>query len=293
VLVLTVVVLTLSIVAVMVIQSIQQSELNDHELQLLTITTELGQEYTLIGEHLKLFSEHTSAAEFTFPDVGEDSAEIVLTKGDQSIDGNKTFVESVTISSSTIPLTLGSGTDQLKVDIGTSAAVRTYTVPDGGATAEFVLSEGAQTINGVKTLPDGIQLEGGTTLDYYEYVTVVANVYGPWAAAQPVMLHFHRVGKHVTLDIPAVSAVATVAAVMDTAATHPIPVRFRPRDYATDDVYVPVMIVDNGAIKQGVFRFVTNTGNFEIHLWDGTQLAVCTGSGATGFHALSISYLTS
>jgi len=41
------------------------------------------------------------------------------------------------------------------------AAARTYTVPDAGAAANFVLSEGAATINGIKTFGSGIVLPVG------------------------------------------------------------------------------------------------------------------------------------
>jgi type II secretory pathway pseudopilin PulG len=291
--VLLVIVMTLSIVAVMVIISMQQSELNSQALSIQSIQNELDQDYTMVGSHLKLFSEHESATEFTFPDVGETEANIVLTKGDQTIDGQKTLVESLVISSGTIPLTLGTGTNQFKLDIGSSAAVRTYSVPDVGVTADFVMSEGNQTVNGVKELPDGVQLQGGSTLDYYEQATVSVNLYGPWASAQAVTIHFHRVGKQVTMYIPTVQSTGSVALHIDTAATHPIPVRFRPRDYLTMDMYVPIMVTDNGSIKQGALRLVSNSGNFEMYRWDGTQLTSFTGAGATGIHSLSVQYLTS
>lgn len=41
------------------------------------------------------------------------------------------------------------------------AAVRTYTIPDAGAAANFVLSEGAATVNGIKTFGSGIVLPAG------------------------------------------------------------------------------------------------------------------------------------
>lgn len=45
------------------------------------------------------------------------------------------------------------------------AAARTYTIPDAGAAASFVMTEGAQTINGVKTLGSTPMLGAGTTID--------------------------------------------------------------------------------------------------------------------------------
>lgn len=45
------------------------------------------------------------------------------------------------------------------------AAARTYTIPDAGASASFVMTEGAQTLNGVKTFGNGIAFGAGATLD--------------------------------------------------------------------------------------------------------------------------------
>lgn len=42
------------------------------------------------------------------------------------------------------------------------AAARIYTVPDAGADANFVMSEGAATINGVKTFGNGVIVDTGT-----------------------------------------------------------------------------------------------------------------------------------
>lgn len=45
------------------------------------------------------------------------------------------------------------------------AAARTYTIPDAGANASFVMTEGAQTLVGVKTLSTGLAFGAGATLD--------------------------------------------------------------------------------------------------------------------------------
>lgn len=46
---------------------------------------------------------------------------------------------------------------------GSLAANRTFTIPDSGANASFVMSEGAQTINGVKTFGSAPVITGGLT----------------------------------------------------------------------------------------------------------------------------------
>jgi hypothetical protein len=45
------------------------------------------------------------------------------------------------------------------------AGARTYTIPDAGASASFVMTEGAQTVNGVKTFGSGIAFGAGATLE--------------------------------------------------------------------------------------------------------------------------------
>lgn len=45
------------------------------------------------------------------------------------------------------------------------AGARTYTIPDAGASASFAMTEGAQTLNGVKTFGGGIAFGAGATLD--------------------------------------------------------------------------------------------------------------------------------
>ncbi len=49
----------------------------------------------------------------------------------------------------------GAGAGKAAFQYANSATGRTVTVPDPGAAADFVMSEGAQTINGAKVLTDG------------------------------------------------------------------------------------------------------------------------------------------
>ncbi len=45
------------------------------------------------------------------------------------------------------------------------AGARTYTIPDAGASASFVMTEGAQTLTGAKTFATGIVFGAGSTID--------------------------------------------------------------------------------------------------------------------------------
>ena len=75
----------------------------------------------------------------------------VYNTGDQSIAGVKTFTNTPVVPS----LTLGTQTSKATLSYTTNTA-RTYTIPDAGADANFVMTQGAQTIAGVKTFSSTI-----------------------------------------------------------------------------------------------------------------------------------------
>lgn len=65
----------------------------------------------------------------------------------QSITGAKTFDSSTILIKET-----GGGTDTITLVTPSLAASRSYTLPDAGTAASFVMTEGTQTINGSKTI---------------------------------------------------------------------------------------------------------------------------------------------
>lgn len=91
---------------------------------------------------------------YTVPDAGG-SAEFVMTVGSQTITGVKT------VQSSSLKLQEASGTDVVTVAVASLGADRTYTVPDAGGAASFVMTAGTQTISGTKTF-DGQLIGKGT-----------------------------------------------------------------------------------------------------------------------------------
>lgn len=74
------------------------------------------------------------------------------------------------------------------------AAARTYTIPDAGANASFVMTEGAQTVNGVKTfgsvpvLPAGGVTLGATTISEAEAAVLDGVVAGTASASKAAVL---------------------------------------------------------------------------------------------------------
>lgn len=81
----------------------------------------------------------------TVPDALTNS-EVMLTEGTQTINGVKT------VKSSSLKLQEASSTDTVTVAVASLAADRTYTVPDAGGAADFVMTAGSQSITGVKTI---------------------------------------------------------------------------------------------------------------------------------------------
>ncbi len=69
---------------------------------------------------------------------------------------------SMTLSATSNQLTLGT-TNTTTISATAPAASRTYTLADVGADADFVLSQGAQTINGAKSFRDNMVLGGGSS----------------------------------------------------------------------------------------------------------------------------------
>lgn len=97
--------------------------------------------------------------DFIWDAVNDSSTGFVTLDTAQDITGAKTF------DSSKLLLEEAGGTDTATIAVASLAASRTYTVPDAGAAADFVMTEGAQTINGAKTFDSSaLKLEeaGGT-----------------------------------------------------------------------------------------------------------------------------------
>lgn len=124
-----------------------------------------------------------SSRTYTIPDSGG-AAAFVMTQGAQTISGTKTFVTapvfpplsfaSLTLTNVSNQLTFGSGTTTT-ITTPTPVGSRTYTVPDAGLNAAFVMTEGNQSIAATKTFSGDIRLAtlGGTAADlnYYSETT--------------------------------------------------------------------------------------------------------------------------
>jgi hypothetical protein len=76
---------------------------------------------------------------------------------ESSIDNSITLNSPTTVTGQLeIKASASAGNTVTTITNASQAAARTYTIPDAGASASFVMSEGAQTINGLKTFGNGI-----------------------------------------------------------------------------------------------------------------------------------------
>ncbi len=120
------------------------------------------------------------ATVITTPDPGAAAASVVLTEGAQTLNGVKTIPALVTTNidvgaSGTagvvdvFPATTAKGKTQFTatdnagdttttINTAEQAAARTYTVPDAGASASFVMTKGAQTLEGIKSFSDDLTM---------------------------------------------------------------------------------------------------------------------------------------
>lgn len=90
----------------------------------------------------------------TLPNI---TGTVIVDAGAQSIGGAKTFTDPITQNDTTNQIVLGV-TNTTTISATAPAASRVLTIPDPGGAASFVMTEGAQTVNGAKTL--GSQIIG-------------------------------------------------------------------------------------------------------------------------------------
>jgi hypothetical protein len=187
---------------------------------------------------------------YTIPDIN--SSSFVMTEGTQTINGAKTFGSIITGSitgnagtSTTLANTrslwgqnfngasdvsgniTGAGTIQFGTQSNkatltyTTNTARTYTVPDAGANASFVMTEGTQTINGAKTfgsiITGSITGNAGTS-------TTLANTRSLWGqnfnGASDVSGNITGAG---TIQFGTQSNKATLTYTTNTARTYTVP----------------------------------------------------------------------
>jgi len=146
-------------------------------------------------------SQPSASRTYTLPDVGAD-ARFLMSEGIQVINGTKVFSTTVQFTASANQLRIG-GSNVYTITTENPALDRFYTLPDAGADANFVMSEGNQTINGTKTFTS-ISFPSGSPLNYYEEHTMALTTDTTGAGIQwdsgpqTAIVTLIRVGKQVT-----------------------------------------------------------------------------------------------
>lgn len=123
------------------------------------ITSATGQ--LILGSGLTvatIVASQTANATYTIPDTTTSS--FVMTAGNATIGGIKTFSSGVVVSATTNQFVLGV-TNTTTITAPAPAASRTYTIPDAGGAASFVMSAGASNITALKTFTAGLAVSGG------------------------------------------------------------------------------------------------------------------------------------
>lgn len=229
---------------------------------------------------------------YTVVDVGTD-ADFVMSAGIQTINGAKTFTSTLVDTLTSNQIELGTG-NTVTINAVAPSASRTYSIQDAGANANFVMSEGAQTINGAKTLTDtttfgtGILLptSGGTPslLDYYEALTgTLVYTCNAFVGSRNVNFQIVRSGAQVVFfsDGLPTEAASGAPGLMLAPAT-PIPSQFLPTATVTGAILTFASVTSNSVRVVGTFR-VSQGGNFSIAAGaaEGTTFAA---TGNLGFN---------
>jgi hypothetical protein len=167
-------------------------------------------------------------------------------------------------------LIVGTGDSKCTIVSGLTTP-HTYTLPEVGANAEFLMTEGAQTANGTKTFNDGIRFltSGGlvTTLNNYEENSInpLGFTSNTFIGTVNRMLRITKIGNLVNLRVTALSTAANGGA-DDTIQTvvGVLPERFRP----LSDTRAPCTIVQTLAILGCGQIEVLTTGQIRFYYLD-------------------------
>lgn len=178
----------------------------------------------------------------------------------------------------------GTSTFTGQVLSATLAASRVWTVPDTGANANFVMTELAQTLNGLKTFGSGLQMSNGTsgytptTFSYYEEGSFTGTFTGGTTSPTGTF-YFIRTGSMVSILVPAVTATANTTAVGFTG----LPARLSP----ARNISCPGVLVDNSTYFIGRYSIASAGTTILFKIASGGNLS---GTGTTGTDYCMMTY---
>jgi hypothetical protein len=216
--------------------------------------------------------------------VGRDTTDVLKNK---NLDSSCVFslntdnTRTVTI----VPLNANSTNQNLWFN---STVARSYFFADPGADATVVVTEGAQTINGIKTFGTSIKLptSGGTAsaLDYYEDWTASGATIGNCVTATACNPRIVRVGKKCTIYFPGLAL--TSATSTNTMTTTALPSRFFP---ANSNLRFLCSVINNNVYLTGHIEVSSSTG--VITVYSDLNAGTFTNATFVACHPTSFSYL--
>lgn len=221
---------------------------------------------------------------YTKPSLGD---AVVQRATDGSIEGH--ILKAINTSNQIV---LGT-TNTTTVTSPAPGSNRTVTIPLVGANADFIMSEGAQTMNGIKTFGTSLKLptSGGTAaeLNFYEEYTATVTFTGIWATGQSTTLRIYRIGRIATLTVGYVSATANTPGTP--VATGVVPTRFLPLTTGTDLSLNQggVITKDNGTTYTDGICYLPTNG--DITIYRTSVFGTFTGTGASGWFNFATSYV--
>jgi hypothetical protein len=164
----------------------------------------------------------------------------------------------------------------LKLDTDVKTA-STYTFPDVGTSADVVMTEGEQTVNGVKTFPNGMILGSPTNYLFDQYQVTVADIIfeGPWPGPILSSVQIIRIGKLACMHIHAL-AIATVSA-------H-ITFGMNIANFAPISTFLTSLISvhDDQHPRAGILIYDSDTQVASVYVQNGTSNVSFTGAGSSG-----------
>lgn len=164
-----------------------------------------------------------------------------------------------------IPAAPAAGTSRLYAS--SAAGSRLYNIPDAGANAALVMTEGNQTINGVKTFTSSVSNSGGlqlattggvpATLNFYEEITF-NDVVTTGFVLGAITITGTRVGNQVTLHFPPRTGVSGAGGILDFTSVGSFPARWRPNGDIDTSTFI-VMAYD-GSLMTGILAWDPTPG---------------------------------
>jgi hypothetical protein len=181
---------------------------------------------------------------------------------------------------------LGTGDgDTARIVSAALAADRTYTLPDAGGAADFVMTAGTQSVAGLKTFADGVRFDddtglgGSTTMAYYKELdhttTWTWDGTGSPGTSGSTVSKLTRVGRVVTMTLPALTA-TTGTTSRKLSSNTDLPA-WATQSIATG-LAIPIEVSDGSTQSGGVIVFESN-GNIYIEKLDQVAFTNTTSCG--------------